>query len=66
MTIKEIIENIFEGEWVNNEYISLNQKRRDVDATSTIELLKELNYIFIDTKVYELTQNPILKIKLNK
>lgn len=64
--IKEIIENIFEGEWIKDEYISSNQKRRDVDATSTIELLKELNYISIDTKVYELTQNPILKIKLNK
>jgi len=40
--IKEIIENIFEGGWIKDEYISSNQKRRNVDSTSTIELLKRI------------------------
>jgi acyl carrier protein len=42
--VKEIIEDIFEGEWKENAFISTNYKI-NIDSMTTINLLLEQNYI---------------------
>ena len=45
--VKEIIENIFEGEWKENNF-SINiqkNKEKEIDNVSTLKLLLEQNYI---------------------